>query len=150
MIKYKVFWHVKILLIIIFHYSALLPKVVYTVKKCSWGWANLSPETCRVDLKRLINEKVVASCWLFTLLHIGFVVAWFVAYYFPCSRYRIQLVLFYSCFKVVLYLFQSFPFRDFVWVWVCVCVCVCVCVFLCCAKKKWVNVYKTDTSLTSS
>ena len=36
------------------------------VKKCSWGWANLSPETCRAELKRLINEKVVASFWLFT------------------------------------------------------------------------------------
>ena len=44
----------------------IVPKAVYTVKKCSWGWANLSPETCRADLKRLINEKVVASCWLFT------------------------------------------------------------------------------------
>ena len=40
-----------------------------TVKKCSWGWANLSPETCRAELKRLINEKVVASCWLFTSLY---------------------------------------------------------------------------------
>ena len=27
---------------------------------------NLSPETCWADFKRLINEKVVASCWLFT------------------------------------------------------------------------------------
>jgi hypothetical protein len=24
-------------------------------QKCSWGWANLSPETCRADLKRSIN-----------------------------------------------------------------------------------------------
>jgi len=24
----------------------------------------LSPETCRADLKRLIKEKLVASCWL--------------------------------------------------------------------------------------
>ena len=39
------------------------------VKKCSWGWVNLSPETCRADLKRSINEKVVASCWLFTSLY---------------------------------------------------------------------------------
>ena len=37
----------------------IVPKVVYTVKKCSWGWANLSPETCRAYLKRLINEKFV-------------------------------------------------------------------------------------------
>jgi len=25
------------------------------VKKCSWGWESLSPETCRADLKRSIN-----------------------------------------------------------------------------------------------
>jgi hypothetical protein len=30
---------------------------------------NLSTETCRVELKRLINEKIVASCWLFTSLY---------------------------------------------------------------------------------
>ena len=35
----------------------IVPKPVYTVKKCSWGWANLSPETCRAELKRLIKEK---------------------------------------------------------------------------------------------
>ena len=28
-----------------------------------------SPETSRAELKRLINEKVVASCWLFTSLY---------------------------------------------------------------------------------
>ena len=28
----------------------------------------MPPETCRAELKRLINEKVVASCWLFTSL----------------------------------------------------------------------------------
>ena len=28
----------------------------------------MSPGTCRADLKRLINEKVVASCWLLTSL----------------------------------------------------------------------------------
>ena len=43
-----------------------VPKAVYTFKKCSWGWANLSSETCRAELKRLKNEKVFASCWLFT------------------------------------------------------------------------------------
>ena len=48
----------------------IIPKVVYTVKKCSWGWANLSPEKCRAELKSLINEKVVASCWLFTSLYL--------------------------------------------------------------------------------
>ena len=50
-------------------YRRIVPKAVYTVKKCSWGWANWSPETCRADLKRLINEKVFASCWLLTPLH---------------------------------------------------------------------------------
>ena len=44
----------------------IVPKAVYTVNKCSWRWANLSPETCRAELKRLINENVVASCWLLT------------------------------------------------------------------------------------
>ena len=29
-----------------------VPKAAYRVKKCSWGWVNLSPETCRADLKR--------------------------------------------------------------------------------------------------
>jgi len=29
----------------------------------------MSPETCWADLNRLINEKVVASCWLFTSSH---------------------------------------------------------------------------------
>jgi hypothetical protein len=43
-------------------------KAVYTVKNCSLGWANLSLETCRAETKRLINEKVVESCWLFTSL----------------------------------------------------------------------------------
>ena len=35
----------------------IIPKAVYTIKKCSWGWTNLSSETCRADLKK-INEKV--------------------------------------------------------------------------------------------
>jgi len=26
------------------------PKTVYTVRKCSWGWENLSPETFRAEL----------------------------------------------------------------------------------------------------
>jgi hypothetical protein len=48
--------------------GALYQKL-HIVKKCSWGWANLSPETCRADLKRLINEKVIAYCWLLTSLY---------------------------------------------------------------------------------
>jgi len=32
-----------------------MPKAVYTVKKCSWGLASLSPETCEFDLKRSVN-----------------------------------------------------------------------------------------------
>ena len=50
-----------------------VPKAVYTIKKCSWGWANLSPETCWADLKILINEKVAAACWLFKLC-----ICWFI------------------------------------------------------------------------
>ena len=29
----------------------------------------MSPKTCMAELKRLIIEKVVASCWLFTSLY---------------------------------------------------------------------------------
>jgi hypothetical protein len=45
----------------------IVPKAAYTVKKCSWGWANLSPEICRAELNRLINEK---SCWIFLVIYI--------------------------------------------------------------------------------
>ena len=50
--------------------------LVYSQKEGSWEWANLSPETCRADLRRLINERVVASCWLLTSLDL------------KCSRIR--------------------------------------------------------------
>ena len=59
----------------------IVPKAVYTVKKCSWGWANVPPETCRADLKRLINEKIVASCWLLTSLQPAYSHATLVATY---------------------------------------------------------------------
>ena len=36
-------------------YRCSIPKTVCTVKKCSWGWTSLSPETCTADLKRSIN-----------------------------------------------------------------------------------------------
>ena len=45
----------------------IVSKAVYTVKKCSWGWVNLSPETCRAELKRLINEK---SCCILLVIYI--------------------------------------------------------------------------------
>ena len=47
----------------------IVPYAVYRVKDSYWGWANLSPETCRTELKRLINEKVVASRLLLTSLY---------------------------------------------------------------------------------
>ena len=41
--------------------SARCTKAVYTVKKCSWRWASLSPETCRagsnISIKISINEN---------------------------------------------------------------------------------------------
>ena len=51
------------------HRRCIVPKAVYTVKKCSWEWANLWPESCWADLRRSINEKVVGSCWLFASLY---------------------------------------------------------------------------------
>jgi hypothetical protein len=50
-------------------YRCIVPKAVYTVKKCSWGWANLSFETRRADLKRLIKKKLLH---LFGCLHCSF------------------------------------------------------------------------------
>ena len=47
------------------HRSATL--LVHCTKSSSWS--DLLPETCRVDFKRLINEKDVASCWLLTSLY---------------------------------------------------------------------------------
>jgi len=32
-------------------------KIVYTVKKCSWRWTSLSPETYKTDSNRSINEN---------------------------------------------------------------------------------------------
>ena len=46
--------------------GALYQKLYIQSKKFSWGWATLSPETCRADLKTLIKDKVVASFWFLT------------------------------------------------------------------------------------
>ena len=55
-------------------YRCIVPKAVYTVKKCSWGWANLLPETCRADFKRLIKRLLTKKL----LLLVGWLVtSWF-------------------------------------------------------------------------
>jgi len=48
--------------------DALYQKL-YIQSKSAPEDGRLSPETCRAELKRLINGKVVASCWLLTLLY---------------------------------------------------------------------------------
>ena len=58
----------------------IVPKAVYTVKKCSWEWANLSPKTCRAELKRLINEKI---CCIFLVIYIV-VLKWWMATQTSC------------------------------------------------------------------
>ena len=45
----------------------IVPNAVYRVKKWSRGWANLSPETCRAELKRLIKWK---SCCILLVVYI--------------------------------------------------------------------------------
>ena len=47
-------------------YRCIVPKAVLTVKKCCWGWASLSPETYRADLKRSIN----GICWTLLVAYI--------------------------------------------------------------------------------
>ena len=64
----------------------IIPKAVYTVKKCSWGWANLSPETCRAELKKINKVRVVEPCWLFTSL-------WLCEVYGPCDELILDPVL---------------------------------------------------------
>ena len=50
--------------------QCIVPKAVYRAKKSAPEDGRiLSPETCRADLKRLINEKVIVSCWLLTSLY---------------------------------------------------------------------------------
>ena len=46
----------------------IVPKAVYTVLKYSWGWANLSPETCTADLKTTNKRK---SCCISLVAYIA-------------------------------------------------------------------------------
>ena len=50
-------------------------KAVFTVKKYSCGWANLSPETCRVELKKINKGK---SCCSLLVIYIV-VLEWWAA-----------------------------------------------------------------------
>ena len=45
-------------------------KAVYTVKKCSWRWASLSPETRRADLKRSIKRLMKGICCILLVAYI--------------------------------------------------------------------------------
>ena len=44
---------------------------IYSQKSAPEDGRIFSPETYWADLKRLINENFVASCWLFTSLYSG-------------------------------------------------------------------------------
>ena len=55
-------------------YRCIVPKAVCRVKKCFWGWASLSPETCRADLKRPMNE-------ICCILLVAYIVVWNLAKY---------------------------------------------------------------------
>ena len=48
----------------------IVPKAVYTVKKRSWGWANLPPETCRGWIKKINKWK---SYCIFLVIYIVFI-----------------------------------------------------------------------------
>jgi hypothetical protein len=43
----------------------IVPKKLYIQSKCSWRWANLSPETCRASLKESIKQILLhlVDCW---------------------------------------------------------------------------------------
>ena len=47
----------------------IITKAVHTVKNCSWGWANLSPETCKAELKRstlILRRSRTGTVWFYT------------------------------------------------------------------------------------
>ena len=48
-----------------------LYQTVYTVKMCTWGWASLSPETCRADSNRSIKRSINENC---CILLVAFIV----------------------------------------------------------------------------
>jgi hypothetical protein len=51
-------------------YRYIVPKVVYTVKKCSWRWASLSPETCRADSNGWIKRSINENCCILLVAYI--------------------------------------------------------------------------------
>ena len=51
-------------------YRCIVPKAVYTAKKCSWGWASLSLETCTAHLKRSIRRSINGICCILLVSYI--------------------------------------------------------------------------------
>ena len=69
--------------------QCIVRKAVYTVKKCSWGWASLSPETHRADLKRSLNRicYILLVAYIIDLLTHGLTnIKTSVQYYMWCMR----------------------------------------------------------------
>ena len=48
----------------------IVPKAVYTVKKCSGGWASLSPETCTAYSNRSIKISINGICCIMLVAYI--------------------------------------------------------------------------------
>ena len=51
-------------------YRRVVPKTVYRVKKCSWRWASLSPETCTADLKIPIKRSINGICCILLVAYV--------------------------------------------------------------------------------
>ena len=82
-------------------YRCIVPKAVYTIKKCSWEWASLSPETCRADSNRSIQRSINGICCIFL-----------VAYIVVLMTHVLTNVKFITCLWLVLINFV-FPWRMF-------------------------------------
>ena len=48
--------------------TGALYQKLYIQSKSAPEDGRMSPETCKAEVKRLMNEKVVAYCWLFSSL----------------------------------------------------------------------------------
>ena len=49
---------------------SFITKAVYAVKKCSWRWVSLSPETCKANSNRSIKRSINGNCCILLVVYI--------------------------------------------------------------------------------
>jgi len=71
-------------------------ETVYTVKKCTWRWASLSPETCRANSNRSIKRSISGNCCILSI-----------AYTIVQQIHIDKIRMFYHILRFITYLFRS-------------------------------------------